>query len=205
MIRPLRLDHAIDPLAVRLLGLQGQPGLLAHHPGKRAAHRMGLPAGRRDLPRWWRPAAGSRRFQLRLGGLCRYQSGELGFPRRAVEYRGQAALSEARVPTQESLDRQDDPSMRLQAPPQLPRRLPSRWWPGAQEFAPDLDRSAEAESRPHINPRVRYNIADASLVDAQHVTRISKTQRDRRGKPMPDELHLRIGVDAIPERFEQAS
>src|SRR5580692_7600585 len=44
----LRLDHAIDPLAVRLLGLQGQPELLAHHPGQKAAHRMGLPAGRRD-------------------------------------------------------------------------------------------------------------------------------------------------------------
>src|SRR5580693_4775719 len=43
-----RLDHAIDPLAIRLLGLQGQPELLAHHPGLKAAHRMGLPAGRRD-------------------------------------------------------------------------------------------------------------------------------------------------------------
>src|SRR5580704_13155946 len=37
----LRLDHAIDPLAVRLLGLQGQPELLAHHACQKAAHRNG--------------------------------------------------------------------------------------------------------------------------------------------------------------------
>src|SRR6202035_933446 len=41
-----RLDHAIDPLAVRLLGLQRQPELLAHHPRQKAAHRMGLAGGR---------------------------------------------------------------------------------------------------------------------------------------------------------------
>src|SRR5262249_31721422 len=77
-----------------------------------------------------------------------------------------------------------------------------RRWRGAQEFAPDLDRGAKPESRPRINPRGRYDIANASLVDAQYVTCISETYRDRRGEPTPDELHLRIGVDAIPERFE---
>ena len=50
-----------------------------------------------------------------------------------------------------------------------------RRWCGAQEFAPNLDRSAESESRSRINPRVRHNIANAPLVDAQYVTRISET------------------------------
>src|SRR5215470_3161693 len=49
-----------------------------------------------------------------------------------------------------------------------------RRWRGAQEFAPDLDRSAEPESRPRINPRVCHDIANASPVDEQHVTRISE-------------------------------
>src|SRR5262249_7929591 len=50
-----------------------------------------------------------------------------------------------------------------------------RRWRGAQEFAPDLDRSAETESRPRSNPPGRYALPTASLVDAQYVTCISET------------------------------
>src|SRR5262245_13678909 len=50
-----------------------------------------------------------------------------------------------------------------------------RRWRGVQEFAPDLDRSAESESRPRINPGVCHDIVNESPVDAQYVTRISET------------------------------
>jgi hypothetical protein len=47
---------------------------------------------------------------------------------------------------------------------------------GAQELAPDLDRSADPECRPHIDPWVCHDLADASLRDVQHVTDLSEAQ-----------------------------
>ena len=43
--RFLAVDNPIDALAIRLLGLEPQPELLAHHRGQKAAHRVRLPAG----------------------------------------------------------------------------------------------------------------------------------------------------------------
>jgi hypothetical protein len=45
---------------------------------------------------------------------------------------------------------------------------------GAQELAPDLDRSAEPECRPHIDPRFAAISPMRPLRDAQHVADLSK-------------------------------
>src|SRR5262249_3034260 len=72
----------------------------------------------------------------------------------------------------------------------------------AQKFSPDLERSAKPECRAHINSRICDHLVDAALVDAQHIAQISETESHWRAEPIADNLHFRIGIDAIAECFE---